>query len=150
MEQVFGEGRKAKFLGKRFSAEADEITFDLSPAYPGFKDGTAVRTFRYDRANGAITITDVIRCEKPEQMEFPVMTEAPITPGGEKGAWLLKAGGKVLRLTVAAEGAGAWSFKREDIERTVGGHAVTRLALTLDEPAKSVKVTTVFRPETAP
>ena len=84
-----------------------------------------------------------------EPMEFPVMTEASITPGGEKGAWLLKAGGKVLRLTVAAEGAGAWSFKREDIERTVVGHAVTRLALTFDEPAKAVKVTTVFRPETA-
>ena len=149
VEQAFGEGRKAKLLGKRFSAEADEITFDLSPAYPGFKDGTAVRTFRYDRVNGAITITDVIRCGKPELMEFPVMTEASITPGGEKGAWLLKADGNVLRLTVAAEGADAWSFKREDLERTVGNQAVTRLALTLDKPAKTVKVTTVFRPEAA-
>ena len=144
---MFGEGRKAKLLGKRFSAEADEITFDLSPAYPGFKDGTAVRTFRYDRANGTVAITDAIRCEKPEPMEFPVMTESQITSDGEKGAWLLKADGKVLRLTVAAEGTDAWSFKREDIERTVGRQAVTRLALTLDEPAKAVKVTMVFRPE---
>ena len=149
VEQAFGEGRKAKLLGKLFSAEADEITFDLSPAYPGFKDGTAVRTFRYDRANGTITITDVICCGKPELMEFPVMTEASITPGGEKGAWLLKSDGKVLRLTVAAEGADAWSFKREDLERTVGNQAVTRFALTLDKPAKTVKVTTVFRPEAA-
>ena len=78
------------------------------------------------------------------------MTEAQITPGGEKGAWLLKADGKVLRLTVAAEGAGSWSFKREDIERTAGRHAVTRLALALDEPAKTVNVTTTFRPEPAP
>ena len=77
------------------------------------------------------------------------MTEASITPGGEKGAWLLKSDGKVLRLTVAAEGAGAWSFRREDLERTVGNQAVTRLALTLDKPAKTVKVTTVFRPEAA-
>ena len=58
-----------------------------------------------------------------------------------------KADGKVLRLTVAAEGADAWSFKREDLERTVGNQAVTRLALTLDKPAKKVKVTTAFRPE---
>ena len=40
-------------------------------------------------------------------------------------------------------------IKREDLERTVGNQAVTRLALTLDKPAKTVKVTTVFRPEAA-
>ena len=146
VEQVFGEGRKAKLLDKRLSAEADEITFDLSPAYPGFKDGTVVRTFRYDRTDGTITIADAVRVDKPVKMEFPVITDAQIAPDGENGRWLIKAGDKALRVGFSLEGAKKWSPKTEGIERTANEGTVTRLALSLDEPAKEVKVLTTFRP----
>ena len=146
VEQVFGEGRKAKLLDKRLSAEADEITFDLSPAYPGFKDGTVVRTFRYDRTDGTITIADAVRVDKPVKMEFPVITDAQIAPDGENGRWLIKAGDKALRVGFSLEGAKKWSPKTEGIERTANAGTVTRLALSLDEPAKEVKVLTTFRP----
>ena len=146
VEQAFGEGRKAKLLGKRFSDEADEITFDLSPAYPGFKDGTAVRTFRYDRVNGAITITDAIRCEKPEQMEFPILTDGKIEPGDGKGEWKIIVDGKTLVAHVAIEGAQEWTSRIERIERTVANRPAFRLAMAIDGKVQSVKATTTFKP----
>jgi len=144
VEQVFGEGRKAKLLGKRFSAEADEITFDLSPAYPGFKDGTIVRTFRYDRANGAVTITDAIRCDAPTTMEFPILTDGKIEPGDGKGEWKIRVGGKTLAARVAIEGAQEWTSRIERIERTVANHPAFRLAVAIDGKAQSVKAITTY------
>jgi hypothetical protein len=144
VEQVFGEGRKAKFLGKSFSVEADEITVDLSPAYPGFKDGAIVRTFRYDRANGTITITDAIKCESPMTMEFPILTDGKIEPGAEKGEWMITVAGKTLAAKVVVEGAQGWASRIESIERTVAGHPVCRLAVAIDGKASEVKVVTTF------
>ena len=144
VEQAFGEGRKAKLLGKRFSAEEDEITFDLSPAYPGFKDGAIVRTFRYDRAGGAVTITDAVRSDAPATMEFPVMTDGKVEPCAEKGTWILSAGGKALCVSISVEGAQGWSSRIEDIERTVANHPARRLAVVIDGKAQNVKVITKF------
>ena len=79
-------------------------------------------------------------------MEFPVITDAQIAPDGENGRWLIKAGDKALRVGFSLEGAKKWSPKTEGIERTANAGTVTRLALSLDEPAKEVKVLTTFRP----
>ena len=144
VEQVFGNEREAKLLDKRFSDGADEVTFDLSSAYPGFMDGTVVRTFRYDRANGVITITDDIRCDTPQTMEFPILTDGKIEPGAAKGKWTITVKDKVLSVKVAFEGEQGWTPKIETIERPAEKCPVYRLAVVMDGKVSAAKFVTTF------
>ncbi|MDR3412765.1 MAG: hypothetical protein P4L87_17765 [Formivibrio sp.] len=120
---------KPKVLATRFTADADEITLDLAPAYNVWSLKALTRTLRHERANGGtITIEDRFEYTSAQTFETALTTLGnwQRRPDGTLELWQ-----KNEHLHVRIEASAPYEVSAEKIDEE--GLAFTRIAIRLKE-----------------
>ena len=132
--QVGGELQKtgreacAKVVRTDFTDAADTVVLDLAAAYDCPTLETLERTFVFDRANAAVTVTDRVRFSAPTDFESPLMT---FNPDLLAGRWSVEATG------------GAWEKVEEKLDNP-GCPTPCRTAIRFKAPVAEATVSFTF------
>ncbi|MCQ2402633.1 MAG: hypothetical protein MJ202_02760 [Lentisphaeria bacterium] len=114
--QGTGAAFRAKFTNIKSTDDLDEITIDLTSGYPpeAYLE-ELTRTFRFDRVNQTLTITDHVRFNAPAFFESPVVSYCQWIPANHIGGYQLRhPKGQKLNAQVSVEG-GEWEMVEEEI-----------------------------------
>lgn len=148
-----GTGRifESKILSATFSPAEDRIAYDLAKAYPSTALKSLVRSFAFNRAAGAITITDEVAFAKPANFEVPFVTYCEYEKTGPGMVFRIAhpAGKGAMKLSV--EASAPLAFREETLENP-GRPPVRRLAFSLATLAAgaTIKMTLVPVANAAP
>ena len=139
-----GAHARSKTIGTDFSREKDNITLDISSAYPvpGLKKLN--RTMDYDRQNnGIVTFTDSFEYAKPEGFETAISTrsEWKQTSGN---TLLLTRGNEKMLVTFSSPG-NQLLLKAEKISE--GGTPYTRIGIAVSKPVTAGQITITYKPQ---
>jgi len=142
-EQKDGRAYAAKILSTSFTPARDTVVVDITKAYPVPELKSLVRTFVYDRAARAFTVTDKIAFTKPCVCEFPTITYASVRADYTPGRFTF-VGAKNRTLHVSFSGTGGdWKMKSELVPNPLKD-SPKRLALAFVNPVTEAEVTVRF------
>ena len=151
--QAAGRKYAAKVVSTEFTDARDTVVLDLTGAYEASKAKlrSLVRTFVYDRAEKAVSVSDRVTFEGEGTFSVPLITSGPLTPSDKPGVYALsvtpKGKGKgakpvVATVAVAVDGADC-ALTSERIENPPR-LSPDRYAFTLKSPVKTATVSLRF------
>lgn len=144
--QRHGTDAKAAVLATNFTANADEITFDLSSAYdvPGMQK--LERTFVYQRGRApSLTVHDEAAFASPENFESVLVTWGEIHRTAPNELTIVDGSGAV-RVKIDTHGA-PFHLRQETIEEdTENGRKPVHLGIVLDDKVSKANVTLRISP----
>ncbi len=144
--QKTGRDAAAKVLKAELTDRADRLTLDLRSAYPAPGLEKLERTFVFSRqGRGSLAVTDEVQLAEPAAFETALIT---LSKWRADGAGLrIGEGDAALRVAIDAGGA-AFTIADEEIHENLSrGRVPVRLAVRLNEPVRSAKVTVTITPE---
>lgn len=144
--QRAGKAFSAKVLRTDFTDPCDEIVLDLKGAYSSTNILKLERRMVYDRANGAVTVSDNALFLKPGTYESPISTFGRIVKRSGENAFTIvrktRYGERRLDFTVDTCGV-EWRLKEEKIPNPQREEP-TRWAVVFDTPSTAHSVTFRF------
>ncbi len=143
--QKTGRAAAAKVLRTDFSDQADTLVLDIGAAYPVEGLKKLERTFVFSRAGkGSLTVTDEVEIQRETPFETALITLSKWTVDGPR----LRIGSGKAALDVAIDAHGAdFAIEDTEIHEDLSHDRVpVRLAVKLDRPVTSARVTFTITP----
>ncbi len=142
--QSTGRRAAARVLRADFTPERDVLVLDLTAAYAVPALTSLVRTFTFDRAKLAFTVSDHITCSAPTAFEVPVISYRTWRTNDEATEFVFDKSATTFRkMTMAVSASAPVTFRHERIENP-GRADVPRLAFAFAAPVRDATFTTTF------
>lgn len=136
-----GARHAGRVVRTSFSNDIDEVVLDLSGAYEGFRTGAIVRTLRFDRLHGVVTVSDRFDLDSPSEIDDPIITWRQVQDGGsEREFFLCSAEGPCMKVETEVSG-GSWQRVSDPVENSDRSTCPTRVAVRFDSPVRQATVT---------
>lgn len=146
--QSDGKSSRAKVIASSFTAAADQMTMDLSSAYPGSGVTRLEREWRYQRDGSTLSVTDQFAFGEPSAFATAMVGFGDwhlLEQGNDRIASFAidGGGGSVLKVTVEFSAPGEWKVERIP---NPGKPEPNRLGLALKHPAKDGRIRMLIEP----
>ena len=142
--QSAGRRAAARVLRADFTPDRDVLELDLTAAYAVPALTSLVRTFTFDRAKMAFTVSDHVTCSAPTAFEVPTITYRTWTKNDAATEFVFDKGAKTFRkMAMAVSASAPVAFRHERIENP-GRADVQRLAFAFTDPVRDAVFTLTF------
>jgi hypothetical protein len=143
VEQQPGAKAQAKVIRTNFTHEADEVTMDISAAYPVTGLKTLARALRYDRkGQGSVTFVDSFAYTQPKGFETAISTRSRWKQTSD--STLLLTRGKENMLVTFSSPGNRLTLRSEEIAE--GGEPYSRIGIAISKPALAGQIIIHYRP----
>lgn len=140
-----GAGFSGRIIDRKFTDERDQIDIDMKAAYPVTGLKSLLRSFRFDRKNRNVTVSDRFEFAKPENFGTAIITYDRFKVTGDDSI-LIYNEKYCFQVKVVATG-GKFVIKPEMIMEDNGmNHKPWRIGIDFVEKLKNGSITVEYKP----